>query len=206
MESGARGDMSKSNTVTLEITKAKESILRDFGLDIDDFTALVRRCMKKNPPKEDLRELRKSLEKTPQLYLVVMDLGETVRNQLIQNAMGHEASQISVEAQTKVIRQQLGFEQSPMLEQLLIENIIICWLRLQWAEFQLSGFMGSGGSNRMSEVTHWERWLSTAQQRFLRASNSLARVRKLTRGTVQINIASDGGQQVNLAGSIKAEN
>ncbi|MBC8548161.1 MAG: hypothetical protein H8D23_00785, partial [Candidatus Brocadiales bacterium] len=109
----------------------------------------------------------------------------------------------SIEAQTEVMRQGLGFEQSPMLEQMLIENVIICWLRLQWAEYQLSGFMGSGGSNSMAEVTYWERRLTTAQQRFLRASNSLAKVRKLTRGTVQINIASDGGQQVNVANNKK---
>lgn len=199
MESGARGDMGKSDKVTLEITKAKASVLKDIGLDIDTFIALIKRCMKKKPAKEDLRELRKSLQKTPQLYMIVMDMGETIRLQLIQKAIDQKAAQFSIEAQTEVMRQGLGFEQSPLLEQMLIENVIICWLRLQWAEYQLTGFMGSGGSNSMSEITHWERRLSTAQQRFLRASNSLAKVRKLTHGTVQINIASDGGQQVNVA-------
>lgn len=196
--------MSKSDAVTLTITEAKRNILRDFGLDVDEYIELVRRCMKKNPSKEDLRELRKSLEISPKLYMVVMDMGATIRHQLIQKAMGQKAAQLSIEAQTEVIRRGLGFEQSPELEQLLIENIIVCWLRLQWAEYQLSGFMGTG-SNSMSEVTYWERRLSIAQQRFLRVSNSLARVRKLTRSTVHINIASDGGQQVNVAGILNAE-
>lgn len=197
--------MSKSDAVTLTITEAKMSPFKNLGLDVDDFAALVKRCMNNNPSKGDLRELRKKLEQTPQLYVLVMDMGETVRNQLIQKSMDQEAARLIIEAQTKVIRQGLGFEQSPLLEQMLIENVIVCWLRLQWAEYQLSGFIGRG-SNSMSEVTYWERRLSKAQQRFLRASNSLARVRKLTRSTVHINIASDGGQQVNVAGNINADN
>ena len=196
--------MSKSDAVALTITEAKVNLLNDIGLDVDDFVAFVKRCMNKNPSKEDLRELRKSLETSPKLYMVVMDIGETIRTQLIQKAMGQKAAQLSIEAQIEVMRRGLGFEQSPELEQLLIENIIVCWLRLQWAEYQLSGFMGTG-SNSMSEVTYWERRLSIAQQRFLRVSNSLARVRKLTRSTVHINIASDGGQQVNVAGNLNAE-
>jgi hypothetical protein len=196
--------MDNSNAVTLILTEAKMNILKDGGLDVDGFLALAKRCMKKNPAKEDLRELRKGLEKNPRLYVVVMDMGEAIRAQLIQKAMDQKAAQLSIEAQTESMRRGLGFEQSPVLEQMLIENIIICWLRLQWTEYQLSGFMGMG-STGMSEVAYWERRLSKAQQRFLRASNSFARVRKLTRSTVQINIASDGGQQVNVAGNIIAE-
>jgi len=196
--------MSKSDAVTLTINEAKVDLIRGIGLNVDNFISLVKRCMKKLPSKKDLRELRKNLEASPQLYTVVMDMGATIRHQMIQKAMGQKAAQLSIEAQTEVMRRGLGFEQSPELEQLLIENIIVCWLRLQWAEYQLSGFMGTG-SNSMSEVTYWERRLSIAQQRFLRVSNSLARVRKLTRSTVHINIASDGGQQVNVAGNLNAE-
>ena len=44
------------------------------------------------------------------------------------------------------------------------------------------------------------RRLSAAQRRFLRACESLARVRKLARTTpaLQLNIAARGGQQVNV--------
>lgn len=197
--------MNRSKLVELTITDAKKTLLEKTNLDIKEFVELINRCMQKKPSRTDIRELRSILEKVPQLYKVVMDIGEVVQIQLIQKIVEQGAAQISMQSQTEIMRSGLGYEQSTLLEQLLIENIIICWLRLQWVEYQLSGFMDDGGSNRMSEVTYWERRLSIAQQRFLRASNSLAKIRKLTRGTVQINIASNGGQQVNVAGSVKNE-
>ena len=45
--------------------------------------------------------------------------------------------------------------------------------------------------------SHWERKLSTVQRPYLRAIETLARVRKLMGvPMVQINIAAEGGQQV----------
>jgi hypothetical protein len=38
-----------------------------------------------------------------------------------------------------------------------------------------------------------------AQKRFTRACVSLARVRKVARPSVQINVAAEGGRQVNVA-------
>lgn len=52
--------------------------------------------------------------------------------------------------------------------------------------------------------TDWERWLTAAQNRYARAVQGLARVRRLLRqaplGTVQVNI---GGQQVNVVGNVE---
>ena len=52
----------------------------------------------------------------------------------------------------------------------------------------------------MTQLQHWERCLSAAHSRFLRALDSLARIRRLPRSkTVQVNIATEGGQQLNVA-------
>jgi hypothetical protein len=50
---------------------------------------------------------------------------------------------------------------------------------------------------------YWERRLTAAQGRYLRACESLARVRRLSRpgAPLQVNI---GGQQVNMAGPAAA--
>ena len=47
---------------------------------------------------------------------------------------------------------------------------------------------------------YWENCLSAAQRRFTQACETLARVRKLSRNTpaLQFNIATSGGQQVNV--------
>ena len=48
---------------------------------------------------------------------------------------------------------------------------------------------------------YWEKRLTAAQKRFNRACESLERVRKLSAHLprVQINVAAEGGQQVNVA-------
>ena len=52
---------------------------------------------------------------------------------------------------------------------------------------------------------YWEGRLSAAQRRHLRAVETLARVRRLLSRipAVQVNIATQGGQQVNVAGEVK---
>lgn len=48
---------------------------------------------------------------------------------------------------------------------------------------------------------YWEKPLTAAQRRFTRACETLTRVRKLSRNTpaLQINLATSGGQQVNVS-------
>jgi len=56
----------------------------------------------------------------------------------------------------------------------------------------------------LEEADYWDRYLTTAQNRFLRAVEALARVRRLARNTpaLQINIAGEGGKQVNVQGEV----
>ena len=81
-----------------------------------------------------------------------------------------------------------------MLERLVIDHIALCWLRLQMVE-QLHvaktshDFWPSWGD-------FWDRRLSATQRRFLRAVETLARLRKLTPAGVQVET---GDKQVNVS-------
>ncbi len=53
------------------------------------------------------------------------------------------------------------------------------------------------GRCSLAAASYWERKLSTVQYRYLRAIETLARVRKLMGvPMLQINITAEGGQQV----------
>jgi hypothetical protein len=54
---------------------------------------------------------------------------------------------------------------------------------------------------------YWDNLLTTHQARFLRAIETLARVRRLARNTpaLQINIAREGGKQVNVQGDVNGQ-
>ena len=45
----------------------------------------------------------------------------------------------------------------------------------------------------------YDRMASAAQLRFNRAGESLARVQRLSRPSLQINVAAEGGRQLNVA-------
>ena len=164
---------------------------------------LVERCYKENPDKKNLQELRDYLEEKPNLFRVVIDLAKVVQDQLIENIIHQPAGQVGVEAQINNMRIEMAYEKSSVLERLLIDNIINCWLRLQWVEMLLSDQSNKEqASIRVFEF--WEKRLSASQRRYLRVCETLARVRKLTRNTpmLQVNIATERGQQVNIAGDI----
>ena len=98
-------------------------------------------------------------------------------------------------------RKELGLEHAPTLEQLLIDHIATCRLRIQEVEWRYQAIVCDGESRPIYQMDWRERRLNAAQRRYLRACETLARVRKLTRSTraVQVNIAAAGGQQVNVA-------
>lgn len=95
-----------------------------------------------------------------------------------------------------------GWEQLPLdlarpsdgeLERLLVQQVVVAWLHLGYIEYQYSAMTTETGLT-MKRAEYWERRLSAAQRRYLRATETLARVRRLQLPAVQVNI---GNQQVN---------
>jgi hypothetical protein len=79
------------------------------------------------------------------------------------------------------------------LEYLLIQQVALCWLKLAYTEWQHKHYL-TNGNTTIVQANFWEHRLSSAQRRFLRAVETLARVRRLQLPAVQVNI---GAQQVN---------
>jgi len=169
----------------------------------NELLEIIEKCYQENPDKKDLQELRGYLEGKPNLFRAVIDFAKIVQDKLIEDIIHQPAGQVGIEAQVNNVRIEMAYEDSSVLERLLIDNIINCWLRLQWVEMQLSGQLNKEQVS-IRVVEYWEKRLSTSQRRYLRVCETLARVRKLTRNTpmLQVNIATERGQQVNIAGDI----
>ena len=92
----------------------------------------------------------------------------------------------------QVLKKDLGYDGAPMLEQLLIQQAALCWLKLNLLELSYSGTMKQ--SITLTLGMYWEKRLSAAQRRFTPVCETLARVRKLSRNTpaLQFNIATGG--------------
>lgn len=118
---------------------------------------------------------------------------------VIQNARATAGLKECWKHRLQVLKKDLGYDEAPLLEKLLIQQAALCWLKLNLVELSYSGTMAQ--SITLTLGMYWEKRLSAAQKRFTRACETLVRVRKLSRNTpaLQFNIAAAGGQQVNVA-------
>jgi len=164
--------------------------------ELAEFGEIVRKTDKTDPKTEDVRALRSYLEEHPEVWRVFGDLAEFAYKRLVDASAG---DQVVLGESLKVgrlaMRQDLGYEQATALERLLLDQVALCWLRLHYVEFHHTA--ASNGEAPPTLKDHWERKLSATQRRYLRACETLARVRRLNLPSLQINVAD---RQVNVAG------
>jgi hypothetical protein len=167
---------------------------------IEKFVDTVARAYKTDKPKhEDLQAIRKFLIDYPEMSSAVFSMVDSTQQLIIKNFVGQPAAEIAIEEHLVTIREGMGYQNSPVMEQLLIESIITCWLRVQHCEGNIAFMMGRDRSIAVLEF--WERRLTSCQRRYLAACETLAKVRKLKLPAVQVNI---GDKQVNVAGNLQA--
>ena len=169
----------------------------------DELYALLERVDSDDPDPADVKALRKLFSQYPQVWRSVGDMAEQAAKHLVGNAGGTAVVKESIAAGWKGVKRDLEYEHAPALEKLLIEQVGLCWMRHYILEQRFTNVTLAGGT--IDALNYWERCLNASQRRYLRACETLARVRKIVRRTpaLQINIAAQGGQQVNVAGDVK---
>jgi hypothetical protein len=174
------------------------------------FRDLLSKTNKERPSAEHVKAFSDLLSgnRSLELWRDVASAGQLAELTVIENANVVPALKESWKHRLQVLKKDLGNEGAPLLEQLLIQHAALCWLKLNLIELSYANLMKQ--SITLTLGIYWEKRLTAAQRRFTRACETLARVRKLSRNTpaLQFNIATSGGQQVNLSelrsGSIKA--
>lgn len=155
-----------------------------------------------NPDPDALAEFCAVLDEMPDVWAHLVDVGRSTRDVIIKQ-MGGAVMREGIQRQVKVMQDGMGYDASSTLERGLIEHVVACWLRLQQVEGAYNTALFD--THAFARGDYWERRLSGAQRRYVRACESLARVRRLTRpgpGALQVNI---GGQQVNVAGGVAGD-
>lgn len=146
---------------------------------------------------DDIQRLKALVLKSPEPWEYATSVSMAIRRDLI-NKIGDGAKAYLL-AQVALVKKDTEYANAPPLERLLIDHLITTHVRLIYAETQYSA-MQSRESYSYASGSYCEKLLSLAHRRFLQAVETLAKVRKLARNTpaLQINIAQDGGQQVNM--------
>lgn len=168
---------------------------------IEEFRQLASRTDKQKPKAEDVRALRVFLRENRGLWTIAGDLVYQTGLQCIRSMRASVLMRESLERGWDEVKDELGYQDAPPLERLLIEQVILCWLRHNMLEMKYTTAYTESSTMPVWEGDLLNKRLSASQRRFLRACETLARVRKIIRRTpaLQINIAAQGGRQVNVA-------
>jgi len=159
---------------------------------------LLQRTNKTNPDKADVAALRTMLAKVPELWRQAGDLQERAYTVTAETIQGTPFVRESIKAGRVALRRELGYDGATELERLLIDHVVLCWLRQQMMELRYVQTTHDG-TRTLKQSEYDERRMTATQGRYLRALETLARVRRLLRmpPVVQVNV---GAQQVNMAG------
>jgi hypothetical protein len=154
---------------------------------------VLERVNSEHPTQEDMEEVRNWFNQAPHLWRLAGDLAASATD----IALGQISKRpIQIESTKQVMEQMkkhLGWECATPIERMLIEQVVVCWLRQYHGELLYCQY---STSESLVERQYWERRLSFTQGRYLRALETLARLRKLTQVT-QLQVSF--GKQVNIS-------
>ncbi len=159
---------------------------------------VIRKTDKEKPTADDRAELDRLLRATPAVWTVAGDVMTFTAHAMIDHMGNSYALRASLKTGWEQLQRDLARPSDGALERLLIQQIVLAWLKLAYTEHHHRHFLATGGT--FKEGDFWERRLSAAQRRYLRAVETLARVRRLQLPAVQVNIAEQQVNQVNTRG------
>lgn len=160
---------------------------------------VIRKADTAKPTKEAKDEFNRMLQEHPTFWRVAGDVIENTAQGMIKDMGGTYAIRTSLQAGWTQIRENIAQPGDGALEELLIQQVALCWLKLAYTEWQHKYYLTTG-STTITQCDFWERRLSAAQRRYLRACETLARVRRLQLPAVQVNIGAQQVNQVNQGG------
>lgn len=172
----------------VEEQKGQGKSLEDIERELNE---LNEKCLKDDPEEADLEALREYLYQNPKACSLLYDLAKLVEKNIISEFYSSPAIAIYMEVSTWQMRVEMGYENAPTIERMLVDNIINCWLRLLFVEL-------SPPQHRTSKHDIRDDHLTTAQRRFRQAILTFTRVKKFISQTpaLQFNTATDKDQEV----------
>lgn len=162
-------------------------------LSRDAFKALVKRCNSPEATSEDMQALQRFIPHYPNLAglgdMLELALSSLASSSFFSGVSG--LTKVGILAHYEKRRKELGYESASGLERPLIDSLILCEQRLGIAE-QIAQRANEG---TFQQMRFYDERLTVAQTRYLRAVETLARIRRVR---VEV-IASDGNRAAGMA-------
>lgn len=159
------------------------------GFDPAEFRATIKTVDAKQPDPAAVEKLKQFIVDFPHLTDLV-DLYAMTLERIATRLGGGQSTNIMLQATFEKLKREYGEAATP-LERVLVDHINMCGARLADVEWRYES-NATSGKLTLAQADFWERQLNHAQHRYLKAVETLARVRKLNIN-IQVNI---GDKQV----------
>jgi len=178
------------------INKSQQELL--LKEETKKFLDLINKIDKEKPDATDLQEAEHMVSLNPSLWQVGMGYTGSTLEQFINKTCPSKGQQLILKAEIMSIKENLGYNTSDQSERLIIDQIMLCWIEMNYAAGRMHGLL-TGGEYSIRTGEYWQENLTRYQNRYLKAIETLVRIRRLNKGMVlQVNIATDGGKQINV--------
>jgi hypothetical protein len=145
---------------------------------VQQLSALIDKANRGKPNGPQVKALRQFIDSHPEMAKEHNVVAYSVRRGLMLKISAEPGNFELFEREYEKNRDELGWKDASPIERLMIERVMLCWMRLLWCEHYDAGFMQGGVSMRESEYA--DKQLARAHSRYVRALESLARLRLLT--------------------------
>jgi hypothetical protein len=166
----------KQSEATQTAKAAIESASKD-ELPLHRLSILVEKANRGKDNGPEVKELRTFLNEHEELAtrpkFVAYSLQRAIMLKVTPGAGDFELFQREYEAR----RDDLGWKDASPLERLMIERVTLCWVRLLWCENYNAAYMKGGVVMREAEFA--DKQLARAHSRYVKALESLARLRQV---------------------------
>jgi hypothetical protein len=194
----------KDNGGGEEMLVSKEQSIKLNQEKDEEFLNALKRIDEDKPNSDDVTKVKEML-RSPDFWETGYMLSACVLEYYIERIERCKSQRLFIEAEARYIKEQLGYFSANQIEKLIIDLILLRWVSVVYIEQKLSILITE--ENRVIGLgVYWQKILIRNQNLYLRTIETLARVRKLNKSIAfQVNIATDGGQQVNVNEVIKKE-
>jgi hypothetical protein len=156
------------------ITNIKDHAAKTVEQLNGEFGALLRAARK---DESQLPALESYFKENPNLFKEISPLVTAVLYGLIEKLSSGAVTDAIFNEEIKIRQRSLMEQGASPLERMLIENVMMSWLRLVYAELERNESSVAGSS--LKYVKHTGEELTRAQKRFVQSVEALARIRGL---------------------------
>jgi hypothetical protein len=158
--------------LTGEIKSTPKEELPTFRLSI-----LIEKANRGKANGPEVKELSKFLDEHPDLASGINLMAHSVKHTVMLKIVPEAGHLELFEREYDRRRDELGWKDASTIERLMIERIMLLWVRLLWCENYNAGYMKGGVV--MSESEFADKQLARAHSRYVKAVESLAKLRQV---------------------------